>query len=553
VEEMQRRTEEFGMKKIQLFGSVAAMAMLAASAVFAEDDTGYSDDVNWDIQATTERTNLRDDGGTVGDITAPSYNPNTLRPAGDGFGHHQATRDIEMQGNSVTGVNEITGVSRIVGNGVLVIENLDMPSDSFDAANKVYVDNMIAEMAEDVDDVSESVDNLTGGDGIDRDGTVFNVDETVVRTYGDQNISGVKNFQTRINVTSTSTRPLDSRSSAAGGAGVYGRSTSSELGYGVVGMGDGDGSVGVFGVALGDNGRAGNFETTGDDANGIYALNTGQDGYAAQFRTQEDADATVAVIGWEDGDRLMVFGVDQSSGSFTASGEIYQDGDGIRITGVTEPTAGADAVNKDYVDQLIASLEQQIADLEVGSGDPAEASYVDISAGITWQNSGTAQSNLYYYYCARNTVNSDGTSSCEEYGIKSPVKPGQHRLNLYESNITLVYNLSMEVSGSCELGDVIGYDTEVPFYGDTLSAQEARDDGEAAVAVLFTEHTPASWGFAPGDITYGAGSITDGCTVKGILDVSSPDDSTLSRRYNMVIHDTSVTPMPSGYTIVDPG
>ncbi|WP_162804608.1 hypothetical protein [Tritonibacter mobilis] len=117
-----------------------ALALVVSFPSFAQGTGDYSDETNWDINRTTERASGMNAGGMVGDMAMPGYNPNALRPAGDGLGHHQATQDVEMRGNSLTGVNEITGVSRIVGNGVLVIENLDYPIDGYDAANKAYVD-----------------------------------------------------------------------------------------------------------------------------------------------------------------------------------------------------------------------------------------------------------------------------------------------------------------------------------------------------------------------------------------------------------------------------
>lgn len=191
------------MMKNQLLGSVAVASMLAATSAGAQS-TQYSDDVNWSMQKTTERANVSGAGSLVGDVLSPGYNPNTLRPSGDGFGRHIATEDVDMQGHNVTGVNEITDVTRIVGNGALSIENLATPSDPYNATNKIYVDDKVANAKQDLNNTiavtQGELDNLTGGDGIDRHGSMFDLDETAVRTYGDQNISGVKNFQTRINV-----------------------------------------------------------------------------------------------------------------------------------------------------------------------------------------------------------------------------------------------------------------------------------------------------------------------------------------------------------------
>ncbi|MFX4300157.1 tail fiber domain-containing protein [Pseudosulfitobacter pseudonitzschiae] len=335
--------------------STVAMTSVAFSALAQEGD--YSDDVNWDLNRTTQRSDLESSGPDVGGMTSPGYNPNVLRPAGDGFGRHEATQDIEMQSNS------ITGISNIVGNGTSRIVGIASPTDDSEVANKFYVDTMIGDLAEDLEEeignVSDGSDDLTGGDGITRTGDSFAVDNTVVRTSGDQNIAGVKNFQTRINVSSNSNRPFDSRSHANGGAGVYGRSTNGTAGIGVVGIADGNSTsaAGVLGSAVGDGGRGGSFEAYGDDGTGIFSLSTGQNSTAAEFVAGPDAETAMRIGVSGSDDEFTRFSIgDSGGGSSLVVGIISERDDGIAISGISTPVNDTDAVNKAYVDDAITGI-----------------------------------------------------------------------------------------------------------------------------------------------------------------------------------------------------
>lgn len=121
-------------------------------------------DAGWELDKTLERVAIGSGGMEVGGLESPGYNPNTLRPAGDGLGRHTATQDIDM------GSNNITDVANIVGDGMTRIFGLAEPGTDSEAANKLYVDTKIAEALEEIEssliDISVSIgDLLGGGDG----------------------------------------------------------------------------------------------------------------------------------------------------------------------------------------------------------------------------------------------------------------------------------------------------------------------------------------------------------------------------------------------------
>lgn len=339
----------------------AALAMVLPATSFAEDTGGYSDDTDWDLTSTATRADDNETGPTVGDIQSPGYNPNYLRPAGDGLGKHQATQDLNMQNNNISGIGNIYGVGDIIGDGSTRILGVATPVDDTEVANKKYVDDELTRFADDFPTGEDMANTISAGDGVDvevaGESATVSVDNTVVRTSGDQNIAGVKNFQTRINVSSTSNRPFDSRSDALGGIGVYGRSTNPNEGTGVLGMADGANGTGVAGYALGQYGRAGNFSASGEAGVGVYAVNDGPGGRAATFRSEDGSAETVSVVGWEVGDRLMSFGVDDTGASVAdVDGAIYSTAGGIMITGITAPVNDDDVTNKGYVDDTIDAL-----------------------------------------------------------------------------------------------------------------------------------------------------------------------------------------------------
>ncbi|WP_417277502.1 hypothetical protein [Celeribacter sp.] len=479
-----------------------ALAVFVGFPSFAQGTGDYSDETNWDINRTTERALGMNAGGMVGDMAMPGYNPNALRPAGDGFGRHQATQDVEMQGNNLTGVNEITGVSRIVGNGILVIENLDYPINGFDAANKAYVDEEIAKAAEDLEDsvgeTQEGLDNLTGGDGIDRNGDSFEVDNSVVRTFGDQNIGGVKNFQTRINVSSTSNRPLDSRSHAEDGVGLYGRASSIYGGYGVVGMNEGASGAGVLAETLSVNG----------------------------LPLMVSAPSTaMSLVGLSAGGNIV--------------SEISSVGDGVAITGIELPTRGDHAASKEYVDLVVDMLRDEF-------GITAVAPYIRESVTVTWNGADTPIEDYYYYSCATRTLNPDGSRTCSDMVIKTPVRPVRAAFRLAETNVQTIVNLGISLTGSCALGDQIGYDDVHYFYGTSFPAETT--DAE----VYFDAHYPESWGFVEGAPDHGPGTVTDGCNFQPRAQIFTPSDPEFERLKSFTLYDQNVTPMTSGYTVEEP-
>lgn len=374
------------MRKSRLSTLMAsvALAFVLPAVSLAQDNGEYADGVDWDLNRTTSRADSNVTGEMVGGVQSPGYNPNHLRPAGDGLGKHEATQDLNMQSNNISGVGDILGIGNIVGTGTTRILGIAVPIDDGEVANKKYVDDVFSALDGSIDP-TDPTGSVTAGDGIEvtTSGgvTEVSIDNTVVRTSGDQNIAGVKNFLTRINVSSTSNRPFDSRSHAANGVGVYGRSTTGGAGQGVLGIADGSNGSGVSGLSLGANGfgglfqaqgsegvgilgsssgasgRGGNFEASGVDGTALFALGEGAGGRAAMLRSGQDADETLSIVGYEEGDNLVVFGVSSSSGNtFDADGAIISTADGIMITGISTPANATDAVNKAYVDDSIAGL-----------------------------------------------------------------------------------------------------------------------------------------------------------------------------------------------------
>ena len=473
-----------------------ALALLASMPSFAQSTGGYSDDTNWDINRTTERASGMTESGMVGGMAMPGYNPNALRPAGDGFGRHQATQDIEMQGNSVN------GVGAIIGTGTTVIKGLDFPSDYGDAANKLYVDTMLGAMAEDIQDgdttVEERIDNISAGDGLQRDEDQFSVDDSVVRTLGDQNIGGVKNFQTRINVSSTSNRPFDSRSHAENGVGVYGRASNTTGGYGVVGMNEGASGAGVLAETL--------------SASGLPLMISAPS-------------TAMNLVGLSAGGNIV--------------SEISSVGDGVAITGIELPTRGDHAASKEYVDLVVEMLRDEF-------GISAVAPYIQQSVRMVWNSAATPIEDYYYYSCRTSTVNPDGSSTCSERVIKTPVRPTRGVFRLHETNVQAIVNLGIHLSGSCTLGDQIGYDEIHYFYGTSFPANTTGAE------IYFDAHYPNSWGFIEGEADHGPGTVTDGCNFQPRAQIFTPSDPEFERLTGFTLYDRNVTPMPNGYAVEEP-
>lgn len=473
-----------------------ALAVIVGFPSFAQGTGDYSDETNWDINRTTERASGMTESGMVGGMTMPGYNPNTLRPAGDGFGRHQATQDIDMQGNSVN------GVGAIIGTGTTVIKGLDFPSDYGDAANKLYVDTILGAMAEDLQDgdtaVEERIDNISAGDGLRRDEDQFSVDDTVVRTFGDQNIGGVKNFQTRINVSSTSNRPLDSRSHADNGVGLYGRASSTTGGYGVVGMNEGASGAGVLAETLSVHG----------------------------LPLMVSAPSTaMSLVGLSAGGNIV--------------SEISSVGDGVAITGIELPTRGDHAASKEYVDLVVDMLRDEF-------GISAVSPYIQEAVSLVLDPTATPIEDYYYYSCGTSTVNPDGSRTCSELVIKTPVSPTRGVFRLHETNVQTIVNLGIHLSGSCTLGDQIGYDEIHYFYGTSFPADTT--DAE----IYYDAHYPESWGFVEGEADHGPGTVTDGCNFQPRAQIFTPSDPEFERLKGFTLYDRNVTPIPSGYTVEEP-
>lgn len=112
-----------------------------------------------DATAPTDAVNLRTLENRIGQAGA-----------GDNLGNHTATTNINVGGNRIT--------------------NLASPVSNGDAVNKLYVDQLIGSLPE------GSI--YVAGSGLALSGKTFSVDETVIRTTGDQTLAGTKAFSSEI-------------------------------------------------------------------------------------------------------------------------------------------------------------------------------------------------------------------------------------------------------------------------------------------------------------------------------------------------------------------
>lgn len=133
---------------------IAVMLMIGTVSVHAQSS---------DLDKTLERMTTGNGGINVGGMMSPGYNPNALRPAGDGLGSHRATQDIEMDSNN------ITGVATIIGDGMSRVVGLAPPTMDSEAANKLYVDTQIEEALDDIRssllELSINIGDILGGGG----------------------------------------------------------------------------------------------------------------------------------------------------------------------------------------------------------------------------------------------------------------------------------------------------------------------------------------------------------------------------------------------------
>ncbi|GHH05637.1 hypothetical protein [Pseudodonghicola xiamenensis] len=107
--------------------NIMTLALISLASPIAAQD-GFSH--NRDLSHTRERAGLPQSETDVGDVNAPGYNPNALRPAGDGLGRHTATETLQMQGHPVRG--------------------LSLPTRGDEAANKDYVDQIHADLSDQI-------------------------------------------------------------------------------------------------------------------------------------------------------------------------------------------------------------------------------------------------------------------------------------------------------------------------------------------------------------------------------------------------------------------
>ncbi len=117
---------------------------------------------------------------------------------------------------------------------------------------------------------------------------------------------------------------------------------------------------------------------------------------------------------------------------------------------------------------------------------------------------------------------------------------------LRETNVQSIVNLGIRLSGSCALGDQIGYDEIHYFYGTSFPAETT--DAE----IYFDAHYPETWGFVEGAPDHGPGTVTDGCDFQPRAQIFTPSDPDFERLKGFTLYDRNVTPMPSGYTVEEP-
>lgn len=190
------------------------------------------------------------------------------------------------------------------------------------------------------------------GSGLSLTGSTFAVDTTVVRTTGNQSISGVKTFTGSINVNGTSITPdvVISRTNANHNANMMFVTT----GTGNVTVGQGDN--GNFNIGAGGDIRyaqSGVFSVNASNGNMAWKGTATGILNAANERVQMVADPTAP----QDAVNLRTLQAAITAGGDNLGNHIATTTLNLsnnRIINVAAPINGGDAVNKTYVDNLIS-------------------------------------------------------------------------------------------------------------------------------------------------------------------------------------------------------
>lgn len=297
--------------------------------------------------------------------------PNDYSTVGDNLGNHIAIKDMNLSGNELLmqGGDIQSGGGRVLG-----IQ--EVPVETDEASSKFYVDSLNSELSDAITVIEGDVQTLfnrkintpanqglTGGGPLTSDLTLT-VDGTVVRTGGDQVISGAKTFIGSVDLRGN--RLLSVGTPTTGTDGVnkaYVDAATSELGSEIDALDETfrtrriDTGTGLLGGGDLSQNRTLTFDTVWGDAR-----------YALRARRLSAGDG---LTGGGDLSADRSFALDatvvRTSGNQTIAGNKSFTGllsfSNSRLTSVGTPTVASDAATKGYVDGIRAELESSLTTL----------------------------------------------------------------------------------------------------------------------------------------------------------------------------------------------
>jgi len=294
--------------------------------------------------------------------------PTEFSTVGDNLGNHTAIEDLSLNGNDLIleGGDVLSGGGRVLGIA-------ETPTQNSEATSKFYVDGLRSDLTEAITVVEEDVQTLferrintplnqglTGGGPLSSDLTLT-VDGTVVRTSGNQVVSGLKTFSGSVSLANG--RLLDVATPVELSDGVN-KDYVDQLGETLGGEIDDltqtflnrriDTGAGLLGGGDLSQDRVLRFDTSWGDSR--YALRDRDliagDGLSGGGNLGQDRTFSV------DGSVVRTSGNQMIGGNKTFTGLLaFSDG---RLTSVGTPVVSSDAATKGYVDGLTDQIGQDI-------------------------------------------------------------------------------------------------------------------------------------------------------------------------------------------------